>query len=351
MYALEDHNDQAVSEYQMAIQNAPEVPQEGPLYPVSLHLSLSEIYRRVEQDSLAQKELASARDALNKVPGTDPTTRPDYLRLRALIEEGFSDPASAERDLKEAMSLAPGNVNITLNYANLLWKVNRDQEALALYKHALQMDPNNHAALTALGYLSRDMKDPIDAEKYFLKLAELYPQDYVPYFALGDLYTSNKQYDRAQANYEKSHQLAPNNALVVAEGINSALESPGHSLPIAKTWVERAAANEAVNSNPQVMRERERYLTFTGNYQEAADLGYKVIEKLPNDPEAPDYLGYDLLFLNRFDDAYKVVQRFEPSRPNDRDLPLIAGYVHAHTGHPREADEDFTRSLAIDPND
>ena len=36
MAALEDHNDQAVSEYQLAIQNLPQAPQEGPLYPVSL---------------------------------------------------------------------------------------------------------------------------------------------------------------------------------------------------------------------------------------------------------------------------------------------------------------------------
>ena len=351
MYSLEDHNDQAVSEYQLAIQNLPQAPQEGPLYPVSLHLSLSEIYRRVEQSAAADKELASARDVLNSIPDTDQATRPDYLRLRALIEAGFNDMASAERDLKQAMTLAPGNVNIALNYANLLWKMGREADALALYKSSLQMDPNNHAALTALGYLSRDMKDPVSAEKYFLKLAELYPQDYVPYLALGDLYTSTKQYDRAQANYEKAHQLAPNNALVIADAINSALEGPGHSLPLAKTWVDRAAASPAINDNPQVMRERERYLTFTGNYQEAADLGYKVIEKLPNDPEAPDYLAYDLLFLNRYDDAYKIVQRFEPSRPNDRDLPLVAGYVEAHTGHPREAEADFTRSLAIDPND
>ncbi|HUK47534.1 MAG TPA: tetratricopeptide repeat protein [Terriglobales bacterium] len=351
MDALEDHNDDAIKEYQAAIRNLPEAPQEGPLYPVSLHLSLSEIYRRVEQGAAATTELANARTALNKIPGTDQATRPDYLRLRALIEDGFNDPAAAERDLKEAMSLAPNNVSIELNYANLLWKLNRDEDALALYKHSLQMDPGNHAALTALGYLSRDLKDPVDAEKYFLNLAELYPQDYVPYFALGDLYTSNHKYDRAQSNYEKAHQLAPKNALVVAEGINSALESPGHSLPIAKVWVARAAADPAINDNPQVMRERERYLTFTGHYQESADLGYKVIEKLPNDPEAPDYLAYDLLFLNRYDDAYKIVQRFEPLKPHDRDMPLIAGYVHAHTGHSREAEADFTRSLAIDPDD
>jgi tetratricopeptide (TPR) repeat protein len=75
---------------------------------------------------------------------------------------------SAERDLKQAMALAPNNVSIALNYANLLWKINRDADALALYKHSLQIDPNNHAALTALGYLSRDMKDPVAEEKYFL---------------------------------------------------------------------------------------------------------------------------------------------------------------------------------------
>ena len=351
MATLQDHNDQAITEYQMAIQNTPESPQEGPLYLVSLHLSLSEIYRRVEQQGPADKELANARDALNRIPGTDQASRPDYLRLRALIEAGFKDTTSAERDLKEAMSLAPKNVNIALNYANLLWKLNREQEALALYKQSLQMDPNNHAALTALGYLSRDLKDPVSAEKYFLKLAEVYPQDFVPYFALGDLYTSTKQYDRAQANYEKAHQLAPKNALVIAAGINAALETPGHQLPVAKVWVERAAADPAVNQVPQVMRERQRYLTFTGNYQEAADLGYKVLEKLPNDPEAVDYLAYDLLFLNRYDDAYKLVEKYQAMRPKDKDLPLVAGYVHAHTGHPREAEEDFTRSLAIDPND
>jgi tetratricopeptide (TPR) repeat protein len=351
MEALQDHNDQAVSEYQLAIQNLPQTPQEGPLYPVSLHLSLSELYRRVNQGAAADKELASARDVLNKIQGTDEASRPDYLRLRALIEAGFNDMQSAERDLKQAMGLAPNNVSIALNYANLLWKMGRDADALALYKHSLQIDPNNHAALTALGYLSRDMKDPVAAEKYFLKLAELYPQDYVPYFALGDLYTSSKQYERAQANYEKAFQLAPKNALVVGAAINSALEAPGHEIPIAKTWVDRAAANAAINENPQVMRERQRYLTFTGHYEQAAELGYKVIEKLPNDPEAPDYLAYDLLFLDRFDEAYKIVQRFEPSRPNDRDLPLVAGYVEAHTGHPREAEADFTKSLAIDPND
>ncbi len=348
MLSLEDHNEEAVREYQMAIQNLPDAVQEGPLYAVSLHLSLGEIYRRTQQPQPADSELRAAQAALGRIPGTDKQTRPEYLRLRALIESGFNDTASAERDLKEAMSLAPNNINIQLNYANLLWKTNREQEALEAYRRSLQGDPGNHAALTALGYLSRDLHDPASAEKYFLKLVELYPNDYVPYFALGDLYTSQKQLDRAQASYEKAHELAPKNALVVAAAINSALEGPGHQLQIAKQWVDRAASNPGTNDNPQVMRERERYLTFTGHYQEAAELGYKVIEKLPRDPEASVYLAYDLLFLNRYDEAFKIARQFEPILPKDHDLPLVEGYVYAHTGKPREAEDAFTRSLNID---
>ena len=349
MYTMEERNEDAIREYQSAIQNLPETVREGPLYPVGLHLSLSEIYRRIEKTNEAESELAAARTSLNKIPSPDQQTRPEYLRLRALIEAGFNDPVSAEKDFKEAMSLAPKSINIRLNYANLLWKTGRQQEAMEQYKASLQADPNNHAALTAMGYLARDMHDAASAEKYFLKLAELYPKDFVPHFALGDLYTANKQFDRAQASYEKAFELAPKHALIVAAAINSAVEA--HKLDVAKTWVERAAADPVINDTPQVMRERQRYLTFNKEYQAAADLGYKVIEKLPKDPEAPVYLAYDLLYLNRHDDALKIVQRFEPLMPKDKDLPLVAGYVHAHQGQSKQAEADFTRSLEIEAND
>ncbi len=69
----------------------PQAVPEGPLYPVSLHLSLSELYRRIEKAPEATDELQAARDTLNQIPGTDKESRPEYLRLRALIESGFGD--------------------------------------------------------------------------------------------------------------------------------------------------------------------------------------------------------------------------------------------------------------------
>src|SRR5437016_3514851 len=347
--SMQGRNEDSVREYQAALAHLPEGVLEGPLYPVSLHLSLYQLYQATGQPAPAEGELRAAQTQMSKVGAADQSNQPEYLRLRSLIEAGFNNFDAAEKDIKQALSLEPSNVNIILNYANLLWKTNRKQEAFQTYNHALGLDPTNHAALTAMGYLAREVADAQTAEKYFQKLTQLYPRDYVPYLALGDLYTSVRKFAPAQENYEKAHQLAPNNPLSVSGGVNSAIES--HQLPIAKHWLDRADQNTAIAQNPQVMRERERYLTLTGRYQESAELGYKVLEKLPRDPEAPVYLAYDLLFLNRFDDAFKIVQQYEPLMPKDKDLPLVAGYVHAHRGQHREAEADFTRSLEREPND
>jgi len=344
--SLEDRNDDAIREYRFAIDHLPASVQEGPLYPVSLHLSLYEMYQRTDQSSAADAELAAARTAIAGITGSE--TSSEYLRLRALVEADSNDPVSAEKDLKAALAIDPNNVNILLNYGNLLWRTDRKQDAFKMYSSVLDLDPTSHSALTALGYLSREISDNAAAEKYFVKLAALYPNDYVPYLALGDLYTSARRFPQAQENYEKSYALAQHNALIIVGGANAALEV--YDSPLAKKWLDRADANPGINQVPQVMRERERYLTRTGKYEESAKLGYQVLEKLPHDPEAPVYLAYDLLYLNRYDEAYEMAEKYEESLPKDKDLQLIKGYVHAHQGHPREAEADFTRALELDPN-
>ncbi len=343
----ENHDDDAIREYKFALDHLPSAVPEGPLYPVSLRLSLYEVYQKTEQSDPAAQQLSAARDAMVRISEVDESNRPEYLRLRSLIEADSGDFAAAETDIKQAANLDPKSVNITLNYASLLAKTDRPKEAVQMYDHALELDPANNAALTAMGYLAREQGDNEVAEKYFTKLKKLYPDDYVAYLALGDLYTAAHRFPEAQASYEKAHELAPKNALVVAGGINSALES--HELPVAKRWVDRAATNDATNQNPAVMRERERYLTRTGNYEESAQLGYKVLEKLPHDPEAPVYLAYDLLFLEKYDEAYAVVQKYEPILPKDKDLRLIAGYYHTHNDEYQQAVVDFTEALKLDP--
>ena len=334
----------AIREYEAALQHLPESVPEGVLYPISLRVDLAAVYRDNGDDANAKRVTKDAATAIGSID-LQGTERPEFLRLRAVIELAEGNPDPAEKDLQQALQLEPRNVVLLLNYADLLRKTNRKEEARKTYEQALAIDSSSASALGALGYLSREIGDFEGARGYFLEYAKKHPDDYVPYLALGDLNSENRHFKEAQENYQKAFSRSQENPLIVSGAMNAALEV--HNAPEAKQWLARAS--DAVRQNPQVMREHERYLTMTGNYAASADLGYQVIERSPKDREAADYLAYDLLFLNRLDDAMKIVDRFEPVLPSDRDLPLIAGHVHADRNELDAAVISFTRALEVDP--
>jgi tetratricopeptide (TPR) repeat protein len=342
--AIQHRTEDAVRDYEAALQHLPEGVPEGILYPISLRVDLAQVYRDAGDTANAERVTKDATTEISAIDVTGPT-RPEFLRLRAATEIAAGNSSSAEKDLQEALKIEPRNGVLLLNYANLLWKTDRKEDARKIYREALAIDSSNAGALGSLGFLSREMGDSAAAREYFLELAKKHPDDHVPYLALGDLYSSDRQFSEAQASYMKAFQRAPGNPLIISGAMNAALEA--HRVAEAKEWLARAS--EAVRENPQVMREHERYLTMTGNYAESAELGYQVIQKLPKDREAVDYLAYDLLFLKRLDDAMKIVDRYEPVFENDRDLPLIAGYVSADHGDHEAAVRDFTHALEIDP--
>jgi tetratricopeptide (TPR) repeat protein len=342
--AAEHKNADAIREYEAALQHLPEGVPEGVLYPISLRVDLADVYRDTGDTANADRVSKEAASAISTVDLTGPA-RPEFLRVRAATEVAAGNVDSAEKDLKEALQLVPHNGVLLLNYANLLWKTDRKEEAKKIYLEALAIDPSNSGALGSLGFLSREMDDSESARKYFLELAKKHPDNYVPYLALGDLYSFTRQFPEAQESYEHAFKLSPSNPLIVSGAVNASLEA--HHPDEAKQWLARASAEE--KQNPQVMREHERYLTITGNYAESADLGYQVIQKLPNDREAVDYLAYDLLFLKRLDEAMKIADHYQPILDHDRDLSLIQGYVHAANHQFQAAVDSFTHALDIDP--
>ncbi|HLK34348.1 MAG TPA: tetratricopeptide repeat protein, partial [Terriglobales bacterium] len=258
----------SIRDYQQALQNVPQSPPEGILYPIELRMTLAQLYRDDNNEAAAeqQAQLAAGQISQIQIQGQD---RPEFLRLRAAIEADTGRLPAADKDLQEALSLDANNSNISLQYASLLWKMDRKQEARQMYLRTLAKDPSNRYALISLGYLLRDLGDPKGAEGYLLQAAKYYPNSYEPYLGLGDLFTALGQYQRALVEYEKGYTLNATSPLIVAGGANASLES--HQLQLAKTWLGRARGG--MNSNPQVMREHERYLTWTGNYAESAKLG------------------------------------------------------------------------------
>jgi tetratricopeptide (TPR) repeat protein len=334
----------AAAEYELALRNLPPQVQEGPLYPIELRLNLYELALRQDDQTIAKQELDTADGEINRV-NIQGWQRAEMLRLRAAIEAASGNLDAANKDLKEALALSPSNVNSLLNYGTLQWKLGQKDAARDTFAKVIDLDPHNRTALSSLGYLARDKGDVKQAEVYFTRAASAHPRDFGPHLALGDLYTAERNFHSAEKSYEAAYQRMPTNALIIAGGSNAALES--HTLDLAQRWLDRA--KDKMNDSPQVSRERERYLTLKGDYAESAKLGYKVLEKLPNDREGVVYLAYDLYYLGHYADASALVNKYDPVFSNDKDLALISGYLHVHDKQLREALSDFSRALERDP--
>jgi len=341
---IERRDSDAVREYLAALAAMPEGPAEGILYPTQLRLNLIDTYRNLDDDAAITQQLRIAQQELAKIQVQGPE-QVEYLRLRAAIKGLGNDVAGAEADLKQALQLDPQNDNVTLQYGSLLWKAGRKAEARQMYTTLLKRDDKNRYALEALGYLSRDEGDNKAAETFFSRMATAFPNDYVPYMALGDLYTAMKEYPKAQESYEKAHKLAPTNSQIVASGSNAAIEAG--KVDLAGQWIARATG--AMKNDPRVMRETERYLFLKGRYAESARLGEQAIVKLPHDRDAAVYLGYDYYNLGRFDEVLALVSRYEGVLPKEANFPLLAGHVHKQNQLLQQAIDDFSRALDKDP--
>ncbi len=341
---IERRDGDAVREYLAALAAMPEGPAEGILYPTQLRLNLIDTYRNLDDDAAISQQLRIAQQELAKIQVQGPE-QVEYLRLRAAIKGLSNDIAGAEADLKQALQLDPQNDNVTLQYGSLLWKVGRKSEARQMYTTLLKRDDKNRYALEALGYLSRDEGDNKAAETFFSRMAAAFPNDYVPYLALGDLYTAMKEYPKAQESYEKANKLAPTNSQIVASGSNAAIEAG--KVDLAGQWIARATG--AMKNDPRVMRETERYLFLKGRYAESARLGEVAIVKLPHDRDAAVYLGYDYYNLGRYDEVLALVSRYESVLPKEANFPLLAGHVHKQNQLLQQAIDDFSRALDKDP--
>jgi len=339
---LEERDQDAVDEYRAAVAHLPAQPAEGPLYGIQLHLDLMDANKSLGNEDAAHHELDTAQaqiDALGE------STDPRFLRLRALIRMDAGNPDAALRDITAALaSNAHDNENLQLD-GDVLMKLGRTEDAIEVYKQVLSADANNRLALTSLGYASEKAGRDQEAEKYFLRLAAIDPSKYTPFLALGDFYTAKREFTKAQDSYSKAFALAPQKPLIVAGGMNAAIEAK--NLDLAGTWLSHVT--DAMVKEPQILREKERYLRNKGDFQASEVVGREAIKVLPHDRDVVVYLGYDLLRLEQYDELLSLTSKYIDVFPKDADLPLLQGYVHKHQGLSEQARQDFTEALTRDP--
>lgn len=136
-----------------------------------------------------------------------------YGKAKSAVSGAFTSEEGAETGQTDALSLAnvPTDLGPEVYVANgQLWETNGDfNKALEQYGRALELEPENAAALASVARLHDRQGNVDQAIKYFHKAIESEPSDPGLYSDLGMLLSKMGRHDEAAAQLQKSIAIAP----------------------------------------------------------------------------------------------------------------------------------------------
>ena len=190
-----------------------------------------------------------------------------------------------------------------LNEAVLLHESGKVNEAQAMYKELLHKMPNNDLVLAGLGLISIDKNEPEKAIGYLNRAIEV-SQNPVYYVSLGNIFSRQKNYDRAEECYLKVLETYPDNIEALYNlGI---VYLTDFRLDDAKPYFERVMA-----LNPEIA-ECHFQLAFIyseiSEHDKAIKYLVKAIELKPNYAKAMFLLGCIFLKMGNFAEGWKLYE-------------------------------------------
>lgn len=186
----------------------------------------------------AQKELNEAREAFSRACALAPEHLQARFALTAVSLE-LGQVETAVRIGQEAVGMAPRLPLSHVNLAIALETSGQNEEALASYDHALQLDPGYLDALKNRGALLLSLKRVNEAMDNGKRFIASHPQRHDGWFSFGNACLAALDFQEAVTAFKKSRAIAPAHVGTLLHG--------GHALAIqenfdcAQEWLDRAA--------------------------------------------------------------------------------------------------------------
>lgn len=192
-------------------------------------------YKNAQTDVSAPMPMTAEVDVVLQKKGNDDaadsstTTSLLAPKAREALDKGFkalgeNNLKEAEKNINEAMKLAPQDPQVLYAQGFLLMKKQNWTDAQTALQKSTQMDPNNAPALAALGMTMVNQQKYDAAIPVLEKSLKLEPKSgYEVRWALGKAYYYHGQYDNAlqtsQAALTESAGKAPDIEMLVAESL------------------------------------------------------------------------------------------------------------------------------------
>ncbi|MDP2927698.1 MAG: tetratricopeptide repeat protein [Candidatus Omnitrophota bacterium] len=221
----------------------------------------------------------------------------------------------------------------------------RYKEAEAMFKKALQVNPENNDACIYLGDCYQRQGNYSEAEKMFRRAAEINPENAGVYISLGGSYQRQGKYQEAEEMFKKAIEINPEN--------NNAYTPLGECYRIQGNYPKAEAMFKKtlqINPNhPEASYALGECYRIQGNYPKAEAMFKKALQINPNHPEAPHALGHLYNSQNRYQEAeamFKKALELNPRRASAYDG--LSSLYNNLARYP-EAEAMFKKALELNP--
>jgi tetratricopeptide (TPR) repeat protein len=261
------------------------------------------------------------------------------------LSRKIGDAPAALDYLQRAASLAPGNLGLRCESAQLLRGLDRVEEARATYLSVLQADPNNVTALGGLGQLSRQAGDLPAALDYLQRAASLAPANLGLRCSVAQLLRSLDRVDEARATFLSVLQDAPGN--VEALSALGQLSRQQGDLPAALDYLQRAAS--LAPANLWLQCESAQVLRGLNRFDEAGATYLSVLQADPANIGALTEMG--LMQRQRGDHAASLafLEKALARRPTSAGLMTEVAATLRILERGDEAEALYRRAVETDP--
>ena len=200
----------AMTFYQQAIDRDPK-------YALA-YFGLAEANRSlaITSDVPSKDSLPQAKAAAQKALAIDDSLAEAHASLSFSLVWFDWDWAAAERESQRAITLNPNSAMAHFSHAHLLSDLGRHDEAVADGMRAVELDPLFflYRAIGALflHHAGRNEEARVQLEKTF----DLDPNFWIAHLTLGKVYTQQRKYPEAIAEFEKAKELSRGNSEAIA---------------------------------------------------------------------------------------------------------------------------------------
>lgn len=245
---------------------------------------------------------------------------------------------------QRTLKYAPDSRVTYINLGNVYKEMGRTEEAIMLYKQAIEIEPDAEAYYN-LGNIFKEMHNTEEAISLYKKAIENNPRLVYAYNNLAVLYNTIGRYEEAISLFNQAIKINPD---YIESYFNlgiayMAIKKNEEAVNTFKKIIE-------INPNSQKVYDKLELIYYeSGNYMELIKMYRDIIQNNPKHAQAYNNLGNIYKEMNKLDESILFYKTAIEINPQYAHAYNNLGIVYTLIGNDREALVAFNKAIEIEP--